>query len=144
MDEKTVIVARVLIALSIVLIAIFLYIPIILRLFREYKESKKTLVEIEPSTNVVNKALEVLKTRETYSIEEKADAFITLLLNSYVLVHTMVNTGNKYNDKIQTKHFKNLLEDDVVQKLNSMGREELEWIVFNLIMLYPKNWSTNL
>jgi len=126
MDEKTVIVARVLIALSIVLIAIFLYIPIILRLFREYKESKKTLVEIEPSTNVVNKALEVLKTRETYSIEEKADAFITLLLNSYVLVHTMVNTGNKYNDKIQTKHFKNLLEDDVVQKLNSMGREELE------------------
>lgn len=144
MDEKTVIVARVLIALSIVLIAIFLYIPIILRLFKEYKESKKPLVEIEPSTNVVNKALEVLKTRETYSIEEKADAFITLLLNSYVLVHTMVNTGNKYNDKIQTKHFKNLLEDDVVQKLNSMGREELEWIVFNLIMLYPKNWSTNL
>ena len=139
MDEKTVIVARVLIALSIVLIAIFLYIPIILRLLKEYKESKKPLVEIEPSTNVVNKALEVLKTRETYSIEEKADAFITLLLNSYVLVHTMVNTGNKYNDKIQTKHFKNLLEDDVVQKLNSMGREELEWIVFNLIMLYPKN-----
>lgn len=139
MDEKTVIVARVLIALSIVLIAIFLYIPIILRLLKEYKESKKPLVEIEPSTNVVNKALKILKTKETYSIEEKADAFITLLLNSYVLVHTMVNTGNKYNDKIQTKHFKNLLEDDVVQKLNSMGREELEWIVFNLIMLYPKN-----
>jgi len=126
MDEKTVIVARVLIALSIVLIAIFLYIPIILRLLKEYKESKKPLVEIEPSTNVVNKALKILKTKETYSIEEKADAFITLLLNSYVLVHTMVNTGNKYNDKIQTKHFKNLLEDDVVQKLNSMGREELE------------------
>ncbi len=61
MDEKTVIVARVLIALSIVLIAIFLYIPIILRLLKEYKESKKPLVEIEPSTNVVNKALEVLK-----------------------------------------------------------------------------------
>ena len=51
----------------------------------------------------VDENLKVLESNENYIT--KARAFINLMQLSYVLVHTIVNEGNKYNDCIQSERF---------------------------------------
>ena len=55
------------------------------------------------------------------SSKEKATAFLSLMSISYVLVHTIVNKGNCYNDEIQSKKFQKSLTPELIQRL--MGLE---------------------
>lgn len=117
MDEKILITAKIVFVCLGFVVACVLYIPIILKV---RKEQIVRQTHNMSSNDAIDKALLTLKNSKAYSVEEKADAFITLILKSYVLVHTMINTGNKYDDKIQTRHFKELLAPDIAEKLNSL------------------------
>jgi len=50
----------------------------------------------------------------------KANAFIALMVSCYVLVHLMVNQGNKYNDKKQMEHFQKHWSEQQLKKLNAL------------------------
>lgn len=51
---------------------------------------------------------------------EKADAFIGLMVIRYVLIHKIVNKGNKYDDKRQSVRFSCFLTPVAIEKLNNM------------------------
>lgn len=96
-------------------IIIILSFPIIIK-----KVAKKnTFVFI----NKIDENLETL--RKSNNGKRKARAFVKLLNLNYILVHTLVNKGRKYDDQIQTKRFKHCLTNDFVIKIASLeGRYE--------------------
>ena len=51
---------------------------------------------------------------------EKAKAFIDLMYCDYVLLHTLSNHGNDYDDDKQAKGFQNSLSSQVITKLYSL------------------------
>lgn len=57
--------------------------------------------------------------RENNDAAKKAIAFIILMELSYVLVHTIVNQGNNYDDKKQTKNFCESLTPQLIDSLNT-------------------------
>lgn len=71
----------------------------------------------------IDENLKKLKSNETYS--EKARAFINLMQVAYVLVHTIVNEGNKYDDQIQSTRFCNSLTEQLINTVyNLEGKYE--------------------
>ena len=52
--------------------------------------------------------------------DKLANAFVELMLLSYVLVHVIVNKGNNYKDKVQCKFFCDFLTPEVVNRVKSL------------------------
>ena len=69
-------------------------------------------------TDNINKNLEILKGEKTE--KEKAKAFVALMNLSYVLVHTLVNHSNKYDDQVQVKYFCDSMTPSLIEKLNAV------------------------
>ena len=68
--------------------------------------------------NRVNQELSILKSSVDSS--KKALAFVALMNMSYVLVHTLINKGNNYSDKVQSKKFKESLTPEMIKRLNDL------------------------
>ena len=66
----------------------------------------------------IAKELTILKT--SVDSAEKAAAFVALMGLSYVLVHTLINKGNNYDDQIQCRKFRKSLTPDIIDKINSL------------------------
>ena len=66
----------------------------------------------------VNQELSILKSSVDSS--KKALAFVALMNMSYVLVHTLINKGNNYSDKVQSKKFKESLTPEMIKRLNDL------------------------
>lgn len=92
---------------------IFAYYPMIK--MHIYKKQKK---KQDQSNSLINESLNIIRVEKN---EEKvAKAFICLMMNSYVLVHIIVNKGNNYKDDIQCKAFCDFLTPDVVTRIKSL------------------------
>lgn len=85
------------------------YLPLFLDMIK-YRKSKTIKDDM-----MINQELETLKS-PTDSLS-KAKAFISLMNMSYVLVHTLVNKGNNYDDKIQSKRFHKFLTPQVMKEI---------------------------
>ncbi|WP_165044066.1 hypothetical protein [Adlercreutzia sp. ZJ138] len=73
----------------------------------------------------INEQYKVLRANES-SPSEKGSAFVSLITMGQVLVHTLVNSGKKYDDGIQTKSFLLQLTDENVSRLMSLGGDSCE------------------
>lgn len=87
-----------------------LYIPICKRFIMRRRNLDKK--------KIIKKELEVLKSNK--KPKEKAAAIIDLMRVSYILVHTIINEGNKYDDKKQMKKFCNGLTPELMEKIMSL------------------------
>lgn len=74
----------------------------------------------------IDALLHMLKS-DNSSILEKSTACTELLLLGYILVHKMINEGNKYDDKVQTECFRKSLTPSFIQNMKEL--EGKEWIV---------------
>lgn len=91
---------------------------IIVCVVRIFSERKQISIDDEIERNLI-------KLSENRNENEKAKAFISLMELSYVLVHTIINEGNKYNDKIQSKYFCEALTPQLINRLNTLeGKDE--------------------
>lgn len=109
-----------------VMITLFIFVGIIAIIFA-YKPvfaKKQNLNDVMKSKEItINENLKILK--ENNDSSKKAIAFIILMEISYVLVHTIVNQGNNYDDKKQTENFCSSLTPQLIDRLNAMeGRYE--------------------
>ena len=77
-------------------------------------ETKKTPVEVR--SNIVT-AQEL-----TDAVEERviAKKFALMLKSALILIHILINEGNKYDDEIQSRSFCSSLTTDVIHSLNSV------------------------
>lgn len=89
------------------------YRPIWIRLKDCCRNRRKQTAE-----KIVGENLKILCGKNKAST--KAGAFIALMQVSYVLVHTMINKGNHYDDEKQRKDFCNSLTPQLLERLNSM------------------------
>ena len=101
------------ILMGITMIIIAAYKPLCEKFERRYKRVKR-----ESAEKIVKRNLEQLSTNNKAST--KAIAFVTLMQVSYVLIHTIVNTGNNYNDEKQMESFCKSLNPRLLDYLNSM------------------------
>lgn len=95
------------------LVAVALMISNYLPLFRDMMKDKGRKTTKHNIT--VGQGLEILKS-STDSLS-KAKAFVSLMDLSYVLVHTLVNKGNNYDDEIQNKRFHKFLTPQVMKEI---------------------------
>ncbi len=95
------------------IVALILLISNYLPLFRDMKKNRERKTIKHETT--IDQELEILKS-STDSLS-KAKAFVSLMDLSYVLVHTLVNKGNNYNDKIQNKRFHRFLTPQVMKEI---------------------------
>jgi len=84
------------------------------------KNSSKIKVDLEDENKkiVIERELEILE-RSKIAVE-KANAIIQLIMNSYMTVHVLVNKGNSYNDKSQTKGFCRSLSVDTINRIKML------------------------
>ena len=78
------------------------------------KNNKSTL------SNQDSIAEALTKIHDADTEQDKAKAFIILMQLSYVLVHTIINQGNNYDDKKQTICFCESLTPQVIIEINSL------------------------
>lgn len=94
------------------------YLPIL-------KESRSNNVSCN---NGYQKELSILKSRSKQNGSDsmkKAKSFVRLMNSFYVRVHILVNQGNNYDDKTQSKKFRNSLTPEFISRLNALeGRYE--------------------
>jgi len=95
------------------IVAVVLVISNYLPLFRDMIKNRKRKITKHEIT--IDQGLEILKS-STDSLS-KAKAFVSLMDLSYVLVHTLVNKGNNYNDEIQNKRFHKFLTPQVMKEI---------------------------
>lgn len=113
------------ILLSIVLLSFFVLgiILVIIAYKPIFKNTNKTNTKDELKIkDEVDKNLRILQRQEPPT--QKAQAFISLMRLSYVLVHTIVNKGNKYNDEKQMKSFCDSLTPQIIDKLYSLEERD--------------------
>lgn len=84
-----------------------------LPLFRDMIKNRERKTANQDIT--IEQGLEILKS-STDSLS-KAKAFVSLMDLSYVLVHTLVNKGNNYDDEIQNKRFHKFLTPQVMKEI---------------------------
>lgn len=72
---------------------------------------------VQSEEAAISENLKIL--RENNDATKKAIAFIILMELSYVLVHTIVNQGNNYDDKNQTRKFCDSLTPQLIDSLNT-------------------------
>ena len=95
------------------IVAVVLVISNYLPLFRDMindRERRSAKQEI-----TIGQELEILKS-STDSLS-KAKEFVSLMDSSYVLVHTLMNKGNNYDDEIQNNRFHKFLTPQVMKEI---------------------------
>lgn len=78
-----------------------------------------------PSVPYQDMQILVKKITDEASSSMKAQIFMELMEDGYVLIHKQENEGNKYNDQKQEKRFERALSDEVIAGLNHMRGKEL-------------------
>lgn len=96
-----------------VIVAVVLLIRAYLPLFFDMIKNRKRKTISHGTT--IDQGLGILKS-STDSLS-KAKAFVSLMDLSYVLVHTLVNKGNNYDDEIQNKRFHKFLTPQVMKEI---------------------------
>lgn len=86
------------------------YYPILKTLFLKNKLVQNEL-DVEQELNIL---------RSSSDSARKASAFVALMDLSYVLVHTLINKGNSYDDQIQNIRFKKSLTPEMIKRLNAL------------------------
>ena len=114
-ENKYIIISGIVLGAFLLICFLTLYLPLIINTI------KKRKTYCEKNSKTVDGALNILQSKCTAI--EKAEAFVFLLCISYVLVHTMINNGQKYDDKIQTKLFIKSLRPNIIEKINSLGEK---------------------
>lgn len=61
----------------------------------------------------------------TTSVSQKAAIFIDLMRSKYILIHTLTNEGNMYNDELQVQRFERGLTDDVIKYINCIEGKDI-------------------
>ena len=85
---------------------------VIVRICRNIKNTKR----VSEQTNE-----EILKyMNEHHNPSECAGAFVRLVKQDYVLIHTMGNNGNKYNDELQAKRYAANFTPEVAQGIKNV------------------------
>ncbi len=102
------------------LFCIFIVVGISIILYVYFPIIKNIKTKKETDMNKQNPSILIEKIINEKDVVEIAKEFVSLIRCSYVLVHTMVNEGNKYNDKLQTKLFCESLKPEVLNSLNSL------------------------
>ena len=74
--------------------------------------------ETKRYNKVIEKNISILKSKETP--RAKSLAFVNLIKCSYVLIHVLVNNGNKYDDEKQTKQFCSSLSPEYINKVKAL------------------------
>lgn len=92
------------------ILIIISYYPILKALFQKKKLAQKGL-DVEQELNIL---------RSSSDSAKKASAFVALMNLSYVLVHTLINKGNNYDDQIQNIKFKQSLTPEMIKRLNAL------------------------
>lgn len=88
------------------------YYPILCDILNVKKNgSKYKKNEVEEELTILKSSLDTAK---------KATAFVSLMSLSYVLVHTLINRGNNYDDQIQSAEFKRSLTPEIIKRLNAL------------------------
>lgn len=99
-----------------VILIIRSYFPIIRDILTTRKNTRQN-----DSNNVKDKVEQELAILQSSSDSvKKASAFVSLMSLSYVLVHTLINKGNSYDDQIQSAKFKKSLTPEMIKRLNSL------------------------
>ena len=86
------------------------YFPILKALFLK-KKLKQNELDVEQELSIL---------RSSSDSARKASAFVALMNLSYVLVHTLINKGNSYDDKVQNIRFKKSLTPEMIKRLNAL------------------------
>ncbi|TGY88012.1 hypothetical protein E5329_26235 [Petralouisia muris] len=95
------------------------YFPIVKDIWVDRIRNKKNAVD--ETEGIVQSNLS--KLRKAGDSVEKAAAFVVLMNLSYVLVHTLVNKGNNYNDRVQSLKFRKSLTPETLTRLRSLEGE---------------------
>lgn len=98
---------------SFVIISVVLVVNDCIPVFKMIKNRQRKRGNLD-----IKRQLEVLNGNHTE--QEKADAFVLLMKLSYVLVHKIINKGNKYSDRKQTEKFCKSLTPKVMARINSL------------------------
>ncbi len=88
-----------------------------IKIFSDYKSGKRSCKIVD--SGKIEEFLYILQNDS--NVQNKASAFIALMHSSYVLIHVLVNQGNNYDDKIQTKQFCDSLSPKRIQMLRELG-----------------------
>ncbi len=104
-------------AIILSIIGIILVIYHTIKIFRDYKSSKRSYEIVD--FGKIEEFLSILQNDS--NVQNKALAFIALMQSSYVLIHVLVNKGNNYDDKIQSKQFCESLSPKRIQMLRELG-----------------------
>ncbi len=115
--EKIGIIAAALFSVLGVVLIVRSYFPVVQEIYERRKNHINS--DLPSFKEKVNEELDVLGSAS--SSKEKAAAFVSLMSISYVLVHTIVNKGNCYDDEIQSRKFRDSLTPELLQRL--MGLE---------------------
>lgn len=99
--------------ICIILLVLFMFISLVIYFCPEKKKEQNNL-EKKGKKNI-DKQLTILSSDTTP--KKKARAFAKLIQYSYVLIHTLINEGNKYHDNKQIKHFCDSLTSKNINKL---------------------------
>lgn len=94
---------------------VFAYI-IIADLVRNNRSRKTRIETAQETERIIENSLQTLDNNNVRE-HTKAVAFVALIQVSYVLIHKLVNEGNKYNDIVQYKHFSKNLTPQVIDSL---------------------------
>ena len=105
-------------------ICVFVILGIIF-IYKAYKPIVKRIMRIDKDNGKQDSTVILENMANEKDVKKISKGFITLLKSSYVLIHIMINEGNKYNDKVQSHSFCSSLTTDVMNSLNSLeGRYE--------------------
>ncbi len=88
-------------------------------MLKKQKKSPPTNCDTSNINETAKNKIKILED-DSKDAKQKSRAFIKLMSIAYVLIHTLINEGNKYNDKVQSESFKKSLTPSVVERLNSL------------------------
>lgn len=87
---------------------------VIFKILHNIKNTKKTNVPAQTNEELLRYM------NEQHIPAEYANAFVRLVKQDYVLVHTMGNNGNKYNDELQEKRYSSNFTAEVARGINDL------------------------
>ena len=109
-----------------ILFIAFISIGVVLMVISYYPILKDYFLKnkLQQDETEVEQQLSIL--RSSSDSAKKANAFVTLMDLSYVLVHTLVNGRNNYDDQIQNIRFKKSLTPEMIKRLNALDGKYIQ------------------
>ena len=74
--------------------------------------------DVETSPVTVDNCLKIISSSSKGQVI--AASFLSLISLSYILIHILINEGEKYSDTVQKKDYCNSLSSDLIERINSV------------------------